>query len=58
MGNEFFDTGFVSLNIISARAQTCLTSFTGYTSPMTESELNFMHIAHVVSMPYKLLINE
>ena len=49
---EFNDTSFISVNNNSARAENLLTSFTSYISRMTESELNFMQIIHVVPRPH------
>ena len=55
---EFINASFASLNIKSARAEKLFNQFTSYISRMTESELLFMHITHVVPGPYKLQINE
>ena len=52
---EFIDASFVSLYINSARAENLFNQFTSCISRMTE--LNFMHIRYVVTMPYKLKIN-
>ena len=49
---EFNDTSFISVNNNSAHAENLLTSFTSYISRMTESELNFMQIIHVVPRPH------